>query len=100
MLPKHESEGATRYDLNAVCDCVIPSQGQGIVQTGLVVALPNGTYTRITPRLGLVVKKLIDVSIGVVNSDYRGEAGVVLFNHSAEGFMVKGGDCIAQLTLE
>ena len=52
------------------------------------------------PRSGLAVKKYIDVGAGVIDADYRGEIGVVLFNHSEEDFQIKQGDRIAQLILE
>ena len=61
---------------------------------------PIRIYAKIASRLGLIVKKFIDVGAGVVDRDYRGEIGVVLFNHSAVDFPVQVGDRIAQLILE
>ena len=52
------------------------------------------------PRSGLAVKKFIDVGAGVIDSDYRGELGVVLFNFSSEDFCINMGDRIAQLVFE
>ena len=71
-----------------------------VVKTGISIAVPEGCYGRIAPRSGLAVKKFIDVGAGVIDADYRGEVGVVLFNHSEEDFKVKPGDRIAQLILE
>ena len=59
-----------------------------------------GTYGRIAPRSGLAWKKHIDVGAGVIDADYRGNVGVVLFNHGAEDLEVKVGDRVAQLILE
>ena len=70
------------------------------MKTGISVAIPEGCYGRIAPRSGLAVKRFIDVGAGVIDADYRGEIGVVLFNHSDEDFVVKPGDRIAQLILE
>ena len=70
------------------------------MRTGLSIAIPENTYARIAPRSGLAVKKFLDTGAGVVDYDYRGEVGVVLFNHSEEDFEVKVGDRIAQLILE
>ena len=84
----------------AASNCIIPSRGEGTVGTGLVVSLPPGTYARIAPRSGLAIRNFIDVWAGVVDSDYRGEIKVILFNHSAEDFAVQAGDRIAQLILE
>ena len=63
------------------------------------MSLPPGTYARIAPRSGLAIRNFIDVGAGVVDSDYRGEIKVILFNHSAEDFAVQAGDRIAQLIL-
>lgn len=62
--------------------------------------VPEGTYGRVAPRSGLAVKNFIDVGAGVIDQDYRGNVGVVLFNHADVPFEVKKGDRIAQLICE
>ena len=99
-LPKRSTEGAAGYDLCAAQDCTIPAGGKGLVKTGLSISFPTGLYARIAPRSGLALKRFIDVGAGVVDADYRGEVGVVLFNHGDHDFEVKMGDRIAQLILE
>ena len=99
-LPKRSTDGAAGYDLCASQNCTIPAKGKGLVRTGLAISFPAGLYARIAPRSGLALKKFIDVGAGVVDSDYRGEVGVVLFNHGDQDFEVKMGDRIAQLILE
>ena len=128
-LPVRGSAGAAGYDLarcvetsspavascysslgsiilmNAFLDCsaedtVVPAHGKTIVKTDLSIAIPHGTYARVAPRSGLAVKNFIDTGAGVVDEDYRGAVGVVLFNHSDVDFQVKQGDRIAQLILE
>ena len=64
------------------------------------MSLPPGCYGRIAPRSGLAIKKFIDVGAGVIDSDYRGELGVILFNFGDEDFTVNMGDRIAQLIFE
>ena len=64
------------------------------------MAIPHGNYGRVAPRSGLAVKKHIDVGAGVVDSDYRGEVFVLLFNFGKEDFEVKIGERIAQLIIE
>merc|ERR1712172_269959 len=59
-----------------------------------------GTYARIAPRSGLAAKRMLHVGAGVVDADYRGEVGVVLFNHGPTAFEIAPGDRIAQLILE
>ena len=99
-VPKRGSEDAAGYDIASAEDTVVPAKGKAVIKTGISIAIPEGCYGRIAPRSGLTVKKFIDVGAGVIDADYRGEIGVVLFNHSEEDFEVKPGDRIAQLILE
>ena len=63
-------------------------KGTRVVQTGLALSLPSRVYARIAPCSGLAMKKFIDVGARVIDSNYRGEIGVVLFNHSTVDFLV------------
>ena len=100
VLPCRKSPLAAGYDLSSCEAKIIPSGGTVLVKTGLQIACPPGTYGRIAPRSGLAYKYSIDVGAGVVDADYRGEVGVILFNFGKEDFEVKEGDRIAQLVLE
>jgi deoxyuridine 5'-triphosphate nucleotidohydrolase len=62
--------------------------------------MPEGVYGRVAPRSGLAWKNHIDVGAGVIDADYRGDIGVVLFNHGSEALEVKLHDRVAQLILE
>jgi dUTP pyrophosphatase len=99
-LPKKGSPLSAGFDLSSAQDIVIPAGARGLVKTDISVACPPGTYARIAPRSGLAVKNGIDVGAGVVDADYRGPVGVVLFNFGDQDFEVKRGDRIAQLILE
>ena len=100
-LPKKGSVLSAGFDLSASRPATIPPGGRGIVHTDLSIACPPGTYARIAPRSGLAVKKGIDCGAGVIDADYRGPLGVVLFNLDATNvFEVQKGDRIAQLILE
>ena len=99
-LPVKGTSGAARYDLAAAEAAVVPAHGKCLVKTGLAMALPPGCYGRIAPRSGLAFKKFIDVGAGVIDADYRGEVGAVLFNFGNEDFVVNMGDRIAQLIFE
>lgn len=68
--------------------------------TDIQIELPSGCYGRVAPRSGLAAKNFINVGAGVIDEDYRGNVGVVLFNHAEENFEVKKGDRIAQLICE
>jgi dUTP pyrophosphatase len=65
---------------------IIPAKGKAIVPTDLSIALPPSTYGRVAPRSGLAVKHFIDVGAGVVDLDYRGPLGVVLFNFGDQDY--------------
>ena len=99
-LPTRGSELAVGYDLSASAETVIPARGKGLVQTGLKMKIPVGCYGRIAPRSGLALNHFIDVGAGVIDPDYRGPVGIVLFNHGEKDFHVKVGDRVAQLILE
>ena len=99
-IPARSSSGAAGYYLSASQSAVIPAHGKFLVKTGLAISMPPGCYGRIAPRSGLAIKKFIDVGAGVIDSDYRGEIGVVLFNFSDEEFYINMGDRIAQIIFE
>jgi len=99
-LPRRSSDGAVGYDLYSSCDVAVYGRGQALVDTGISMTLPFGTYGRVAPRSGLAVKNGINVGAGVIDPDYTGEVKVLLFNHSDEIFWIKRGDRIAQLIIE
>ena len=94
------STGAAGYDLAAAQTAVVPAHGKLLVKTGLSISMPTGCYGRIAPRSGLALKKFIDIGAGVIDEDYRGEIGVVLFNFGDEDFEINVGDKIAKLIFE
>ncbi|CAH2095279.1 unnamed protein product [Euphydryas editha] len=98
--PVKGSERAAGFDLKSAYDYTVPAKGKELVKTDLQIELPSGCYGRVAPRSGLAVKNFIDVGAGVIDEDYRGNVGVVLFNHSDQDFVVKKGDRIAQLICE
>ena len=61
------------------------------MKTGLALAILSGCYGGVSPRSGLALKKSIDVGAGVIDSDYRGEIGAILFNFGSENFAVNLG---------
>lgn len=100
-LPKRGSALAAGYDLSACEPCTVPkSGGRAIVSTGLQLHIPPGCYGRVAPRSGLAAKRGIDVGAGVIDADYRGQVGVILFNFGDSDLNIKVGDRVAQLILE
>ncbi|XP_022542741.2 deoxyuridine 5'-triphosphate nucleotidohydrolase, mitochondrial [Astyanax mexicanus] len=98
--PTRGSSKAAGYDLYSAYDYSIGPMDKAIVKTDIQIAVPHGCYGRVAPRSGLAAKHFIDVGAGVVDEDYRGNVGVVLFNFSKETFEVKKGDRVAQLVCE
>nr|XP_021486967.1 deoxyuridine 5'-triphosphate nucleotidohydrolase, mitochondrial [Meriones unguiculatus] len=98
--PTRGSARAAGYDLYSAYDYTIPPMEKAIVKTDIQIAVPSGCYGRVAPRSGLAVKHFIDVGAGVIDEDYRGNVGVVLFNFGKEKFEVKKGDRVAQLICE
>ena len=100
FAPERATQSAAGYDLRAAHEAIVPSRGRCLIKTDIAVAVPKGTYGRVAPRSGLTLKNGMDVGAGVIDEDYRGNVGVILFNHSDTDFVVKTGDRIAQLILE
>ncbi len=101
-VPTLGSKDSAGYDLYADTperDITVPAHGKAIVKTGLSMALPKDHYGRIAPRSGLAWKHFIDVGAGVIDRDYRGEVGVVLYNFSDTDYLIKHSDRIAQIIL-
>ncbi|KAI2618451.1 dUTP diphosphatase [Hypoxylon sp. NC1633] len=100
QLPTRGSAFAAGYDLYASSAATIPARGKALVETGLAIAVPAGTYGRVAPRSGLASKHFIDTGAGVIDADYRGPVKVLLFNHGEADFGVAAGDRVAQLVVE
>ncbi|KAI3873824.1 hypothetical protein MKW92_052188 [Papaver armeniacum] len=100
VLPSRGSSLSAGYDLSSAAEMTVPARGKSLIPTDLSIAVPQGTYARVAPRSGLTWKHSIDVGAGVIDADYRGPVGVILFNHSDVDFQVKMGDRVAQLIIE
>ena len=99
-LPIKGTSLVAGYDLSSAQQLVIPVNGRAIIQTNISLSVPKGTYGRIAPRSGLAVKHGITTGARVIDADYTGPIGVVLFNHGDQDFQIQEGDRIAQLILE
>merc|ERR1719334_2098464 len=100
VIPTKGSASAAGYDLYSAYEYTIPARGKVLAKTDLQVKVPHGTYGRVAPRSGLAWKNHIDIGAGVVDEDYRGNLGVVMFNHADVDFKIVAGDRIAQLVCE
>ena len=103
ITPKYKTDGSSGVDLSAFLDkeVVIKPNSSELIPTGLQVAIPEELEIQIRPRSGLAAKESIGVlnSPGTIDSDYRGELKIILFNHGNEDFIINNGDRIAQMVL-
>jgi dUTP pyrophosphatase len=99
LLPCRQTQGSAGFDLCAAENVTIAAHGFGSVGTGLAVELPERTEAQVRPRSGLASKHGIGIlnTPGTIDSDYRGEIRVVLFNASDRDYQVHRGDRIAQI---
>jgi dUTP pyrophosphatase len=104
-LPSYGTAGAAGMDLRAAVadgdELVIQPGARALVPTGLTIAVPAGYEAQVRPRSGLALKHGITClnSPGTIDSDYRGEVGVILANLGAEPFTIRRGDRIAQMVV-
>lgn len=104
-IPRYETTGAAGLDLQAAVAIDAPltlkAGARALVPTGLMLALPAGFEAQVRPRSGLALKQGITLvnSPGTIDSDYRGEIGVILINHGQEDVVVTRGMRIAQLVI-
>ena len=100
-LPVYESQGSSGMDIRAaVKERVLLKPGEiKLIPTGLAVSVPSGYEAQIRPRSGLALHHGIGMvnSPGTIDSDYRGEIGIIMINWGTEPFAIKSGDRIAQM---
>jgi dUTP pyrophosphatase len=102
-LPAYKTNGASGMDLMAFIKepVSVKPKTSNLIPTGLSVAFSEDYEIQIRPRSGLAAKNNISVlnTPGTVDSDYRGEIKVIIYNHGSENFVINNGDRIAQMIL-
>ena len=102
-LPIYKTDGSSGMDLMAFIEepIFIMPQKSKLIPTGLSLAIPNNTEVQMRPRSGLAAKNNISVlnTPGTIDSDYRGELKVILYNHGDKEFKINNEDRIAQMVL-
>ncbi len=102
-LPSYKTQGSSGMDLMAFIEnsIKINPNSSALIPTGISVAIPNDVEIQIRPRSGLAAKSNISVlnTPGTIDSDYRGEIKVILFNHGTKEFIINKNDRIAQMIL-
>lgn len=100
FLPKRGTPYSAGLDLFSPTNQIIPPQERLLVKLNISIELERGTFGHILPRSSLALKNGIHIGAGVIDSDYRGNIGVLLFNLSNEPFHINEGDRIAQLVIK
>ena len=102
-LPEYKTDGSSGVDLMAfVKDSInVKPKTSSLIPTGLSVAFSENYEIQIRPRSGLAAKNNISVlnTPGTIDSDYRGEIKVIIYNHGSDNFIINNGDRIAQMVL-
>jgi len=100
-LPSYATEGSAGLDLRADVPVSLQPCERGLVPTGIVVAIPPGFEGQVRPRSGLALREGVTClnSPGTIDSDYRGEVGVILVNLGQRPITLQRGERIAQLVL-
>ncbi|MCP4682658.1 MAG: dUTP diphosphatase [Desulfobacterales bacterium] len=102
-LPDYESDGSSGMDIRAdIKESILLKPGEiKLIPTGLAVSIPPGFEAQIRPRSGLALKHGIGMvnSPGTIDSDYRGEIGIIMINWGTGPFTINGGDRIAQMII-
>jgi len=100
QLPTRGSAAAAGLDIYLLEDLTIAPGQRALGRTGLAVAIPEGYYGRLAPRSGLASKNGLDTLAGVIDADYRGEIGCLLYNAGDETIHLPVGSKICQLIIE
>ena len=100
-LPSYQTPGAAGMDVRAAASLVVEPMKTVLVPTGFSVAVPEGFEAQLRPRSGLALRYGVTLlnSPGTIDSDFRGEVGVILTNLGQEPFHIERGDRIAQMVV-
>jgi len=99
-LPARGSRAAAGLDLYSIEAVSLKPGQRAVARTGLAVAIPEGFYGRLAPRSGLATKQGLDVLAGVIDADYRGEIGCLLYNAGDKKIELAANTKICQLIIE
>ena len=100
IIPKRGSLYAAGLDLYTPTAGIVEPGQRLLVKLDIAIELPQGTFGHILPRSGLALKNGIHIGAGVIDEDYRGNVGVLLFNLGEEPYVFNVGDRIAQLVVK
>ena len=100
-LMNYQTDGSSGMDLYSanISNITLEPLDRMSIPTGICMSIPLGYEAQIRPRSGLFIKNGINANFGTIDSDYRGEIKIILFNHGNENFVINNKDRIAQMVL-
>tara|TARA_Y100000361_G_scaffold121093_1_gene112911 strand:+ start:467 stop:994 length:528 start_codon:yes stop_codon:yes gene_type:complete len=99
-VPTKANRSDAGYDLYALEGAIIDKHCHKLIKTGIAMEIPDGYVGLIWPRSGLSYKHGLDVFAGVIDSSYRGDIGVILYNSQYSNYNLEKGDRIAQILFQ
>ncbi|MCB9802827.1 dUTP diphosphatase [Candidatus Nomurabacteria bacterium] len=100
VLPQMMRQGDAAFDLSSCENFLLKSNETKIISTGLALEIPENYVGNIRDRSGLAAKHGLHTLAGIIDSNYRGEIGVVMVNLSKEDYQIKIGDRVAQMLIQ
>ena len=100
IVPTKANISDAGYDLYALSGAIVEKNCHKLIKTGIALAIPEGYVGLIWPRSGMAYKHGIDVFAGVIDSSYRGDVGVILYNSQRLDYKIQKGDRIAQILFQ
>jgi dUTP pyrophosphatase len=99
IVPQYKTDGASGLDLCSTVETTIGTGERILVPTGIAVDIPHGFEGQVRPRSGVSLNIGLVAILGTIDSDYRGEVGVILSNIGNERIVIRKGDRVAQLVI-
>lgn len=100
VVPTVSTRGSAGMDIASRVQIVVPAKEWVTIPTGIAMEIPGDCYARIAPRSGLAFHYGLMINAGVIDSDYRGEVKVIMYNPGTTAYHIAAGDKIAQLIFE
>ena len=100
VVPTASTRGSAGMDIASRVYVVVPAKEWVTIPTGIAMEIPQDCYARIAPRSGLAFHHGLMINAGVIDSDYRGEVRVIMYNPGSTAYHISAGDKIAQIIFE
>lgn len=99
VMPCYKHDGDAGMDICSCENAVVPAHTRKLIHSGIAAEIPLGYELQLRPRSGLAVKNGIVTAFGTIDNGYKGDIGIILYNHDDYDFYVRPGDRLAQLVV-